>query len=148
MRAVVVYDSYFHNTMAIAEAVAEALKGEGIDVIFERFYQFDFSDMKDVDLFIIGAPTHMQGMPRPIKSVLKRLPGDTLKGINTIAFDTRYQMPVRKSGSAALRIARMLKKLGGEELLQPESFFVTERRGPLVDGELDRAKAWAKAVVS
>ena len=143
MKAVVVYDTYFLNTTRIAEAVTEAMEGEGAEARMERIYQLDFSSLGDIDMFIIGSPTHIGGMPRPVKSVLKRLLGDTLKGIRTATFDTRYQMPARKSGSAALRIARMLKKLGGEELVSPESFFVTERRGPLVDGELERAKAWA-----
>ena len=147
MKALVVYDSYFLNTLQIAEAIAEGLADGGADVRLERLYQLDFIDMGEVDLLVIGAPTHMQGMPRPVKSVLKRLPEGIFKRIRTAAFDTRYQMPARKSGSAARRIARMLKKLGGEEAADPESFFVTERRGPLYEGELVRAREWAKGLL-
>jgi hypothetical protein len=31
-------------------------------------------------------------------------------------------------------------------LMAPESFFVSEREGPLEDGELERAASWAEGV--
>jgi flavodoxin len=143
MNIVILYDSYFLNTRALAETISDVLDAQGATVHLERFYQFNFEDLEGVDLFVLGAPTHNQGMPRPIKSVLKRLPGGTMAGIKTALFDTCYQMSARKSGSAARRISRLLAKLGGEQLVPPESFFVKERRGPLLEGELERASEWA-----
>ncbi|MCJ7625591.1 MAG: flavodoxin domain-containing protein [Anaerolineaceae bacterium] len=143
MNIVLLYDSYFLNTRKLAETIADVLVMQGASVHLERFYQFDFENLEGVDLLVLGTPTHNQGMPRPIKSVLKRLPGGTMSAVKMALFDTRYQMPARKSGSAAGRISRMLGKLGGEQLVSPQSFFVRERRGPLVEGELERARAWA-----
>ncbi len=147
MNAFVVYDSYFINTLRIAEAIADSLQERGVDVSLERIYQLDFSNLDGIDLIIIGAPTHNRNMPGPLKSVLKRLPADTLSGIKTATFDTRYKMSPRKSGSAAIQIARMLMKLDGELHAPPESFFVMERRGPLYAGELKRARTWAASLV-
>jgi flavorubredoxin len=143
MEVIVTYDSYFYNTRKLAEVVAESIEAHGASAYLERIYQFDFSDMNYPNLFIIGLPTHIQGMPRPVKSVLKRLPKDTFKGISTAAFDTRYQMPSRKSGSAAKRVVKKLNRLGGREIAPPESFYVIERCGPLFEGEIERAKTWA-----
>jgi flavodoxin len=148
MNTLVVYDSYFINTLKIAEAVAGAIEGQGSSVHLERIYQLDFSKLEGVKLMVVGAPTHNRGMPRPVKSVLKRLPTDTLANIKTATFDTRYKMSPRKSGSAAIDIEKMLKKLGAETQVPPESFFVEERRGPLFEGEIERAKVWAASLVA
>jgi flavodoxin len=147
MKILVSYDSYFINTLKVAEAVADSLVHSGAEVHFERIYQVDFLKIEDVDVIVIGAPTHNQGMPRPIKSVLKKLPKGTLDGKKVLTFDTRYQMPVRKSGSAAKGIEKLLSRLGAQPLAAPESFFVQERRGPLYPGELERAHAWAAAAL-
>jgi hypothetical protein len=49
--------------------------------------------------------------------------------------------------TAAKRLARKLTKLGGKRLVPPETFHVTEREGPLFDGELERAETWAAEVL-
>ena len=148
MNILIGYDSYFINTKKIAEAIAASLVEKGAQVRLERIYQVDFANISDVDIFIIGAPTHLRNMPRPIKSVLKRLPKGTLEGIKILTFDTRYQMPVKKSGSAARQIDKFLRKIGGEPIQPPESFFVLERRGPLAPGEIERAQRWAAGLVN
>jgi len=146
MKILICYDSYFINTQKVAKAVADALTQSGAEVQSERIYQVDFSNVEDFDILVIGSPTHNQGMPRPIKSVLKKLPKGTLDGKKVLTFDTRYRMPLRKSGSAATGIEKLLSRLGAQPLAAPESFFVQERRGPLYPGELERAGAWVSAV--
>lgn len=147
MHVLITYDSYFKNTKAIAKAMAETLKDRGVKVRLDKIYQVDFEDLSGIDLFVIGAPTHNQNMPRPVKSVLKRLPKGALKGMKTLSYDTRYKMNVRKSGSAARRIDKLLGKFGGQAISPPESFFVQERRGPLYPGELERAQQWAVSLI-
>jgi hypothetical protein len=48
--------------------------------------------------------------------------------------------------TAAKKIDRKLRKLGGKRLLNPESFYVIEREGPLYEGEIERARKWAESV--
>lgn len=143
MKVLVTYDSYFINTQKVAQVVADALQQAGAQVTLERLYQVDFNAISEIELLVVGAPTHNQGMPRPVKSVLKKLPKDILIGKQVFAFDTRYKMPARKSGSAAKQILKLLERLGGYPAAPPESFFVQERRGPLYPGEIERAQAWA-----
>lgn len=148
MNVLVAYDSYFINTKCLAEAVAKSLADSGAKVILERIYQVNFSSWAGFDLLMVGTPTHNQGMPRPLKSVLKRLPEDLFAGLAVQTFDTRYKMPVRKSGSAAKQVQKLLEKHGSHPLSAPESFFVQERGGPLFPGELERASAWAASICS
>jgi len=50
-------------------------------------------------------------------------------------------------GNAAGRIARNLEKKGGTLISSPEGFFVTATKGPLKEGELERAAGWAKGML-
>ncbi len=147
MKILIAYDSYFKNTRIIADAIAESLERSGAQVIRERIYQIDFANLMNIDLLVIGAPTHNQNMPLPIKSVLKRLPKSTLNGIKTLSFDTRYKMNVKKSGSASIRINKLLKKIGGQVIMPPTSFFVQDRRGPLFPGEIERAQQLGASLI-
>jgi hypothetical protein len=55
---------------------------------------------------------------------------------------------VDKGGYAASTIAKTLEKKGGKLAVPAEGFFVTGEQGPLKDGELERAAAWARKVQS
>ena len=75
------------------------------------------------------------------------LAGDSLKGIDVAAFDTRLSTRlVKVFGYAADKIAADLKAKGGEPVLPPGGFLVKGRKGPLKEGELERAAAWAKEI--
>src|SRR5690242_18801849 len=62
MKALVVYESMFGNTEAVAQAIAEGLR-TGLEATVA-----DVSGMPpvdDADLVVIGGPTHAFGMSRP-----------------------------------------------------------------------------------
>jgi len=50
--------------------------------------------------------------------------------------------------TAAPKPAQRLRKLGGRQLVPPETFYVVEREGPLCEGEIERAKRWGDAVLA
>jgi hypothetical protein len=50
-------------------------------------------------------------------------------------------------GIAASKIQKQLIAKGGEELGEPAWFLVDGMEGPLHEGELDRAKEWAKKLI-
>jgi len=141
MKALVVYDSTYGNTGKIAQAIGEAIAAQVL-----RVTEANPSDLKGFDLLIVGSPTHGGRHTPAIQDLFKASPA--LKGINVAAFDTRH---VSKwtilLGYAAPRIARSLKGNGGTLLASPEGFFVLGTEGPLKEGELERAAAWARAVV-
>ena len=85
------------------------------------------------------------------------IPAGTLQGKAVAAFDTRIQAAevgkalrqfMKIGGYAAPRIARALGKKGGNPAAPPEGFFVVKKEGPLVEGELERAAAWAKGIAA
>ena len=144
MKTLVVYDSAYGNTKKIAESIGAAIAG---DVKVVSAGEADLSGLKSPDLLIVGSPTY-GGRPTPaMHGFLDKIPKGSLKGINVAAFDTRLPSKwVKLFGFAAGRIDGSLKSKGGTPVVPPEPFFVKGREGPLLDGEKERAAAWAKEI--
>jgi flavodoxin I len=146
MKALIVYDSVYGNTEKIARAIAEAIT-PSCEVKVLQAGEANPSELESIDLLIVGSPTH-GGRPTPaVQEFLNKVP-KLSQGINVAAFDTRIPTKlVRVFGYAAGRIARNLKKKGGNLIASPEGFFVTGGQGPLKEGELERAAGWAKGIL-
>jgi flavodoxin I len=147
MKASIVYDSVYGNTENIAKAIAEAIT-PAYEVKVLRVGEANPSELTSADLVIVGSPTHA-GRPTPaVQEFLNKVSKLSLQGINVAAFDTRITTKlVRVFGYAAGRIARNLKGKGGTLVASPEGFFVTASKGPLKEGELERAADWAKGIL-
>jgi flavodoxin I len=147
MKALIVYDSVYGNTEKIARAIAEAITPSN-EVKVLRAGEANPSELASINLLIVGSPTH-GGRPMPtVQDLLNKDPKLSLKGVNVAAFDTRSQTKLaRVFGSAAGRIADNLKKKGGTLIASPEGFLVTGTKGPLKEGELERAAGWAKGIL-
>ena len=63
-------------------------------------------------------------------------------GRRAAAFDTRVDKSAWLTGAASHGIAKHLRHRG-YDVLGSQSFLVGDSEGPLLDGELERAKAWA-----
>jgi hypothetical protein len=98
--------------------------------------------LKEHALVIIGSPTHGGFPTEGIHNLSKTNPA--FKNITVAAFDTRTKTTI--FGYAAPKIAKNLEKSGGKLFVPPEGFFVLGTEGPLKDGELERAPAWAVAL--
>lgn len=160
MRALVVYESVYGNSRAVAEAVAASLGTEAVPV------QEAAEKVAEADLLVVGGPTHMHGMATVhsrraavaaaredghmavephaadelgLRAWLRDLPH--VDGCRAAAFDTRLDRSPLLTGVAARGIARRLRRRG-YELLASESFLVQDSEGPLDEGELERARAW------
>ena len=145
MKALIVYDSVYGNTEKIARAIAEAITPSGEAKVLGAG-EADPSELESTDLLIVGSPTH-GGRPTPaVQNLLNKVL--KLQGIDVAAFDTRSQAKLaRVFGNAAGRIARNLEKKDGNLIASPEGFFVTGTKGPLKEGELERAADWAKGML-
>jgi hypothetical protein len=69
------------------------------------------------------------------------------EGLPTAAFDTKVAKP-HLPGSAAKAAERKLRHRGFKQLVHPESFLVAGTTGDLLDGELDRARAWGESLAA
>lgn len=144
MKALVIYDSLYGNTELIARAIGGRI---GDDVKVARAAEVKLAELDSYDLIIVGSPTQGGRYTIPMKSFLDTLPADALKNKKVASFDTRGKsLIVKIFGWAANKIADALKAKGGNLVAPGEGFFVKGTKGPLVDGELERAAAWAKTI--
>jgi len=147
MKSLVVYFSKFGNTQIVAESIAGSMEPGG-SVRMISSDELTVNDMKDVDLVVMGSPTHNMNLPKAVQPVLDNLPKRILPGTPVAAFDTSYKMSAILSRfTAAKKLAKKLRKLGGVRIVAPETFYVMEREGPLYEGEIERAQAWATLIV-
>ena len=159
MKTLVVYESMFGNTEAVARAVADGLATRSsVDVVEVGTAPASV----DADLLVVGGPTHAFGLSREstrksaveqgavvsrgigIREWLDALPpGRT----DVATFDTRVRKP-RVPGSAARAAERRLRRLGYHAVAPAETFWVGGTPGPLLEGEAERARRWGEDVAT
>jgi hypothetical protein len=157
-RALVVYESMFGNTADIAREVAAGLAGTGsVDLV--EVGDAPSPPDEAYDLVLVGGPTHGFSMSRPstredarrqgahgaVDRGVREWVGDLTAGPHhplLASFDTRVSKVRRLPGSAARRADRIARRLGYRTACKPESFYVADVSGPLVEGERGRARAW------
>ncbi|NVB40290.1 flavodoxin [Pseudenhygromyxa sp. WMMC2535] len=166
MRAQVIYESIFGNTRDVAEAIAAGLRDRpDVDAVSVSEVGSAPAQLDDVDLLVIGGPVHAWSMSRPgtregarleaeqlhqepvsrgegIRDWLERLPATT-REIQAASFDTAIKSAWSLSGSAAKPAAKRLRARGLTMIADPTHFFVAGKHGPMLEGELERARAWA-----
>jgi hypothetical protein len=155
--ALVVVESVFGNSRAVADAVAAGLAQVVPTVVVDVD---DAPTGVTADLLVVGGPTHAFGMSRPSTREAARSsrgPGPGLRtgirewtsglgrqdGLAVATFDTR----IRKRGvpgSAARSALHRLRRLGLRPLDGPQSFWVAGTEGPLLPGEVERARQWGR----
>lgn len=159
MTTVVVYETMYGTTRDVARAVAEGCGGAGEVTLAEVGELTALPE--GVTLLVVGGPTHAFSMSRPGTRRDARKYGRTLSqtgvrewlatltlpaGLPVAAFCTKLDSPL--SGSAARAIAQRLRRLGGRLVVPAADFHVRGTQPVLVDGELERARAWGAALVA
>lgn len=161
MHVLVVYESMFGNTQQVAQAIAGGLATHA-QVQLVEVGQAE-PGLGDVDLLVVGAPTQIQGLSKPgsrssaakqatdglvsqgigLREWLEKLPA-AAAAVPAAAFDTRLNKSAWLTGSAARAAEKLLRKQHHPVAVKAESFLVTATPGPLIDGEVERARAWGE----
>ena len=146
MKILVIHFSKFGHTKQIAEAIAEGLMAIGPVQVCD-IDQVDDSELQDANLVVLGSPTHNMNLPKALRPILDSLPRRVVRDTSVAAFDTSYKMNgLLARFTAAPRLDRKLRKLGGKRIVPSVSFFVEEREGPLYEGEIERAREWGALI--
>ena len=139
MKISVIFDSNFGNTKKIAETIANELATKAVSVS-----DFDKKELEDISLLIVGSPINAWRPTEKINRFLDRISKNKLEGVKAASFDTRVKIFFH--GDAAKKIAKKLEKAGAKIIIEPEAFFVKGKEGPLLKGEIEKAKEWAKKI--
>ena len=165
MRALVVYESMYGNTHAIATEIAAGLR-ETHEVVIVPVAMATTDLVAGADLLVVGGPTHLHGLSTAssrglaAKSAAKTGSGlmlepdaagmglrDWLSGLEdrhaalAAAFDTRLTGIPALTGRASHGIRRLLRRHGYFLVAPAESFLVSQRNS-VIDGETSRARRW------
>jgi hypothetical protein len=165
MRVLVVYESMYGNTHAIAEHISDGLRTQhevltasvrdSLETVFDEF-----------DLLVVGGPTHVHGVSTWATRKAAREAAEADDGLDldpesgglglrdwfktvaghrnlAAAFDTRIDASAAMTGRASKGIARRLRHHGYRLLVEPESFLV-DKQNHLLDGEAERAERWGE----
>ena len=161
-RAAVVSESMFGNTAALAREIGAELRTQGFDVDEWDVEQAPAAGSLDVDLLVVGAPTHAFSLSRPgTRADAVRQGADPARartGVREwldvaeaprhqprlVCFDTRVSKVRHLPGSAARSAMRLGDKHHLGRHLAIESFYVGDVDGPLLEGELERARELAR----
>ena len=155
MKAIVVYESHWGNTEAVARAIAEGIGPEAAAMTTDQAVR---AAVADADLLVAGAPVIAFGLPRDamrdqisaggekaprppdVSHPLLRTWLDALDPSEGwgAAFETRiWWSPRGATGSIESKLRKVGYRLAGKS----ERFIVDGAYGPLKDGELERARA-------
>lgn len=155
MKALILYSSSYGNTQQVAKALAKAA---GPDDAIRMAHPSEVSTqaLDLADLIVVGSPTQ-GGRPTPeVQKFLDNLRPGSLKNKIVAAFDTRFairehglglRLVMKTVGFAAPRIATTLQSKGGKLAADPEGFIVSDKPGPLKQGELTRAEEWMRKIL-
>ncbi len=154
MKAIVVYESLWGNTAAVARAIAEGI-GPGAQALSTAEATSDA--VAGAELIVAGAP--LMGFQLPseqMRESIRNNPTRPPEKISTptmrswlaklspgkgmyAAFETRLWW---SPGAATKAIGQGLEKAGYREARKAQRFIVTGAYGPLRKGELEKARAW------
>ena len=152
MRGILIYDTSYGNTRKIAETIAETLKDSGIEVDVFCVKDAKKLSAKEYDFLVLGSPTRFGTMSFAVKGFLGKVKSKEWMNKPFAAFDTENPENIErarienKEWSAGEKIAAKLKDKQMNQLLPVLKAVVLGQKGPLKEGEIERAKEYARAL--
>lgn len=158
MNAIIVYESVWGNTAAVARAIAEGFGPNAHAYATDEIAQ---KELATADLIVAGSPVFGFSLPTEtmrenilrsetdastppdlshpsLRSWLETLPAG--HGLSA-AFETRIWWSPR---GATGTIEKRLAQRGYMPMAKAHKFVVRDKYGPLREGELDRAREWGR----
>jgi flavodoxin len=138
MKILIVYDSYYGNTLEVAKTYKEVLSDYNAELVKVDVLTQEIIDQ--YDFIIIGAPTRAFNAPPKIRKAIRKLNYANKK---IFVFDTRAKMEsvdskflkcmVRTFGYAAEKMEKKLLRQKAIKILEYRYYYVKEVEGPLFD---------------
>lgn len=159
MNILIVAESYFGNTRLLADSMASSLQAQGHTTTIVEVNDAPTTIPEDVDVLVVGGPTHNRGMSTPksrglasggkdpdrigVREWLAKLsvPGDP----RIAAYDT-VTSTSWINGSAAKQMAKTLAAHAKGKSMAIKSFVVRSKEGPLDPAQIVEAESWANSL--
>ncbi len=149
MKGILLYDTSYGNTKKIAETITQQLMDSGVEADLSHIKDTKNLNENNYDFLVLGAPTKFGTMSFAVKFFIGKIKTEAWTGKPFAAFDTENPENIERSQkenkdwSAAEKIARKLKEKNMNQLLPVLKAQVIGQKGPIVDGEIEKAKNFA-----
>lgn len=140
MKALIVYDSFYGNTLKVAEMFQRELKLKKVSVELVHVTKVDFDLFAQNDMLLFGSPTRGFRATQPMLLLLKNK-NISYENKQSFVFDTRIDATDIKSkmlkkmmkslGFASDNMEKILKKRGANLIMESEGYGVISSEGPL-----------------
>ncbi len=156
MKSLIVVESCFGSTRALAEQVAAGFREGGAEAEIVSVTDAAGEVPAETDLLMLGAPTHKLGLSTPKSRQIAKTQGGVAgdrgmrewlakavlpADVRVVVFDT-VTGHTWMSGSAAKKIAKILASRNSSAEVIRRSFLVSGEPPAPVPEELDEARAW------
>ena len=149
MKVLIVYETKYGNTKKAAETMGGVIKEAGNDVTIMKVDAVESNRIKDYEALVIGSPTYASSQAKSIKKFISSLDVDA--GTKIVVFDTHSGDGINTGGPMRRAVKKMEKQIEKnpnlEKIMNGLQVAVKGIEGPLIDGELEKCKAFAKKIV-
>lgn len=138
MNVLIIYDSYYGNTLKVANNYLEQLKDYQPELI--KVDVVTQSIIDTYEIIVIASPTRAFNMTKKIKKTLKKF---DYKNKKIFVFDTRANTALieqkflvklmNRFGYAAEKMEKILLKKNAIKIMDYKFYYVKDSEGPLVD---------------
>lgn len=144
--ALVVYDSWYGCTKAVADEVARGLSHDGrVATVVAHVREVTAAQVLEHEIIVIGSPDHHGGPTLPISRLLSELRGRDLRGKRFAFFDTSF---LRGHGRVTAKMEFALRHRN--PFVSPPflgvSVVVQRPRGPILPGELSKCRELGRSI--
>lgn len=143
MKALVIYSSIYGNTKVIADSIASQLGNDAQSISVNDIREHD---LEGINLLVLGSAIDAWKPAKKIGVFINNLNLNKIRNIPVAVFDTRVKLFIK--GNVSKNIEKALKPSSANLIVPPIGFYVNSRQGPLLGGEKEKAKAWAKLLES
>ncbi len=154
MKGLIAYHTKYGNGRIIAEAIARGLRESGNEIATVSIPVKDVGS--DYDFVVVSSPTRFGNMAKTVRKFIRKSMGiDAWRGKPFIAVGTGLRAeegggepgpsaPARSEdtcapGESADQVYEALEEAGLKPASEPQRFWVSGMKGPLAEGEEERA---------
>ncbi|MHA2303122.1 MAG: flavodoxin family protein, partial [Candidatus Thorarchaeota archaeon] len=139
-KTIIIYESIYGNTKKVADAIAEGIRASGTNecTVTKTGEVHHTDDLAKYDAIVFGSPNHNQ---EPARNMLKFIERASIVDLDEkigAVFDTYTG---GNMGIAVKKLEQEIRQKMACITFVTDSFSakVEDRKGPLVDGEIERA---------
>lgn len=148
MKVLIVYETKYGNTKKAAETIGEVIKEAGNEVTVVKVDAVELDSIKNYGAIVIGSPTYASSQAGSIKKFISSLSVE--KGTKIVVFDTHSGDGISTGGPMRRAVKKMEKQIQKNpnltKIMNGLQVAVKGIQGPLIEGELEKCKAFAKEI--